>query len=468
MSGRLAVIGAGFTGLAAALRARERAPQIDTVVLEAAGRPGGGVFTETADGFRVESGADSFITEKPWALALCERLGLTDRLIRTRPGERRTMVLHGGRLHPLPEGFLLLAPTQLWTLALSPLFTWAGKARMALDLVRPRRRGGGDESLASFVRRRLGEEALERVADALVGGIYTADPERLSLAATMPRFLEMERTHRSVIRGLRATATPGEAGAAGARYGLFASHRDGMGALVADLAARLPAGVLRLGTAVQALELDGASWRVRCADGEAIEADAVVLAVPAHRAAELLRGVDPALAAELDAIRYASSAAVSLGFRGADVAGRLAGYGFVVPYSEGRDVIACTFSSRKYEHRAPEGHELLRAYVGGARRPDVVERSDEALVTGVRLELQDILGIDAEPVLVRVHRHERAMPQYDVGHLDRVADLEARARRLPALQLAGSAYRGVGIPDCIHSGELAVDDLVETLTGRSG
>jgi oxygen-dependent protoporphyrinogen oxidase len=218
-------------GLAAALRAHERAPHLEIVVLEAASRPGGNIATETVDGFRIESGADSFITEKPWALALCERLGLGERLIRTRPGERRTMVLYGGRLHALPDGFLLRAPTQLWTRAFAPLFTWAGTARMALDLIRPRRREAADESLASFVRRRLGEEALERVADALVGGIYTADPERLSLAATMPRFLEMERTHGSVIRGLRANAKPGDAQAAGARYGLFASHRDGMGAL---------------------------------------------------------------------------------------------------------------------------------------------------------------------------------------------------------------------------------------------
>jgi oxygen-dependent protoporphyrinogen oxidase len=305
------------------------------------------------------------------------------------------------------------------------------------------------------------------VADALVGGIYTADPERLSLAATMPRFLEMERTHGSVIRGLRANAKPGDAQAAGARYGLFASHRDGMGALVADLAARLPAGALRLGAPVEALDFtgrspDGAPWRVHCG-GEALAADAVVLAVPAHRAAPLVRRADADLAAGLEAIRYASSAAVTLAFRREDAAGKLAGYGFVVPYAEGRDVIACTFSSRKYEHRAPEGYELLRAYVGGARRPDVMERSDDALVTGVRLELRDVLGLDAEPVLTRVRRHERAMPQYDVGHLDRVADLEAMARRLPGLHLAGAAYRGVGIPDCIHSGERAADAVVDAL-----
>jgi oxygen-dependent protoporphyrinogen oxidase len=245
-----------------------------------------------------------------------------------------------------------------------------------------------------------------------------------------------------------------------------------MGALVGELAARLPAGALRLRTPAEALEVvgaphDGSPWRVRCG-GTALDADAVVLAVPAYRAAALLRGVDVELAAGLEAIDYASSAAVTFAFRREDVAGKLPGYGFVVPYMEGRDVIACTFSSRKYEHRAPDGYELLRAYVGGARRPDVVERDDDTLIAGVRLELRDILGIDAEPTLTRVRRHERAMPQYDVGHLGRVADLEARARRLPALQLAGAAYRGVGVPDCIHSGELAADTLTDTLSGRSG
>ncbi|HWP67298.1 MAG TPA: protoporphyrinogen oxidase [Candidatus Limnocylindria bacterium] len=457
---RVAVIGAGVAGLAAALRVAERDPSAELVVLEAAARAGGTVATEHREGFVVELGADSVITEKPWAVALAERHGFADRLISTKEGERRTYVVHAGRLHPLPEGFLMLAPTALGPLVASPLFSIRGKLRMALDLVLPRARGGGDESLASFVRRRLGREALERAADPLVGGIYTADPERLSLAASMPRFLDLERKHRSVIRGLRAGTPAVVRHGAGARYGLFASHRDGMGAFVGEMVQRLPPGALRLGTLVDALVREGGRWQL-VAGGTPLAADAVVVSVPAFAAARLLAPTDPELARALDGIEYASAATVTLGYRAADVAGRLHGFGFVVPHVENRPLLACTYASRKYPGRAPEGFELLRAFLGGARRPELVERSDEQLVAAVREELRSLVGITAEPVLVRVGRQRRAMPQYAVGHLDRVAAIERLTERLPGLALAGAAYRGVGIPDCIRSGELAADAVTD-------
>lgn len=457
---RVVVVGAGVAGLAAALRLRERDPQADVVVLEAGARAGGTIATERAEGFVFEVGADSIITEKPWAMALATRHGFADRLVPTNPSDQRTSVVHGGRLHPLPEGFLMLAPTALWPLATSRLFTLGGKLRMGLDLVLPRGRAHEDESLASFVRRRLGREALERVADPLVGGIYTADPERLSLAASMPRFLEIERAHRSVILGLRASANEKTRAAAGARYGLFVSHRDGMGAFVDEMVRRLPPGALRVGSPVDAVEPAGRGWRIH-AGGDTLDADALVLAVPAHVAAGLLRPLDAALANDLAAIGYASSATVTLGFRAADVAGRLPGFGFVVPHAEGRPLIASTFSSRKYPGRAAAGFELVRAYVGGARRPEMVERPDEELVRAVRQELRDLLGITGEPVLTRVHRQRRAMPQYAPGHLARVEAIEHRALAHPGLHLAGAAYRGVGIPDCIRSGEAAADAALE-------
>jgi oxygen-dependent protoporphyrinogen oxidase len=362
-------------------------------------------------------------------------------------------------LHPLPEGFLLMAPTALWPVATSPLFSLPGKVRMALDLVLPRRHDDADESLAAFVRRRLGHEALERVADPLAGGIYTADPERLSLAATMPRFLELERGHRSVILGLRAT-TSVHRGDAGARYGMFVAPADGMGALVDAIARRLPEGVVRLGIAADAIVRDAERWRV-VARGQSLDADAVVVATPAFAAARLLEPLDATLAGALDAIEYASSATVTLGFHGEGVADKLAGFGFVVPFAERRPLLACTFASRKYAGRAPDGYELIRAFVGGARRPDLVELDDEQLVRTVRDQLRALLGIAAEPVLVRVARYRRGMPQYAVGHLDRVAAIEARAATAPGLVVAGAAYRGVGIPDCVRSGEAAADQLVE-------
>jgi oxygen-dependent protoporphyrinogen oxidase len=463
MSGRrVVVIGAGVAGLAAALRVRERDPGIELFVLEAAARAGGTVATERTDGFLVESGADSVLTEKPWALALATRHGFADRLIGTSEGERRTYVVHAGRLHPLPDGFLMLAPTALWPLALSPLFSWRGKLRMGLDLVLPRGRARSDESLGSFVRRRLGREALERVADPLVGGIYSADPERLSLRASMPRFLDLERKHRSVILGLRAAANAATRHGAGARYGLFASHRDGMGAFVDEMVRRLPQEALRLRARVDALTRERGLWQV-LVDGTPIGADAVIVGIPAHAAARLVAPLDAALARALEAIDYASAATVTLGYRRADVEPALRGFGFVVPYVEGRRLIACTYSSRKYAGRAPAGFELLRAYVGGARRPELVERTDDELLAMVRGELAALAGITAEPVLTRVSRQRRAMPQYAVGHLERVAAIEQATEAWPGLGLAGAAYRGVGIPDCIRSGEAAADAVLDAL-----
>jgi len=454
---RVVVIGGGIAGIAAAHRLVEHAQAgaaLDVVLLEAAGSLGGSVGSERSGGFLLERGADSMITDKPWGVALCERVGIADRLVGTRAGERRTYVVHAGRLHPLPEGFLLMAPTSAWAVATSPLFSLGGKVRMALDLVLPRR-AAGDESLAAFVRRRLGDQVLQRVADPLVGGIYTADPERLSLAATMPRFLELERTHRSVILGLRATTRVAR-GSAGARYGMFVAPADGMGTLVDAVARRLPEGVVRLGRAVNGLVRDGERWQIETA-AETFAADAVIVATPAFTAARLLGPLDARLGRELDAIEYASSATVTLGFRAEGVGEHLTGFGFVVPFSEGRPLLACTFSSRKYPGRAPEGHELLRAFVGGARRHDLVELDDAALVTTVRGDLHALLGISAEPVLVRVHRHRRAMPQYAVGHLDRIATIERWVAGVRGLGLAGAAYRGVGIPDCVRSGEAAAD-----------
>src|SRR3989442_12288759 len=452
MTAPVAVVGGGVAGLAAAHRLVERGVR-EVVLLEASDRLGGSIATERRGGFTIEAGADSFLTEKPWAAELCERLGVS--LVGTREGERRTYVVHDGRIEPLPEGFLLLAPTDLRALAASSLFSWRGKLRMALDLVLPRSTAA-DESLAHFVRRRFGREALERVAEPLAGGIYTADAERLSLAATMPRFRELERKYRSIIRGLHASA--GASRAAGARYSVFAAPADGMGALVEALVRRLPEGVVRLRTRLGALARDGATWRLR-AGGEALEADALVLAAPAWMASPLLEPVDAALGRLLGEIQYASSATVTLAYPSADVPG-VRGFGFVVPALERRPLIACTYASRKSPGRAPQGHQLVRAFVGGALRPDLLARDDAALVEVVRGELRALVGITAAPELMRVHRHRLAMPQYMVGHLERVAAIEGRAAALPALVLVGAAYRGVGVPDCVRSGESAAEQVL--------
>ncbi len=455
---RVAVVGGGVAGLAAAHRLVERGAEVSLV--EAAARLGGTIHTEHAQGFVIEGGPDSFLTEKPWGVALCERLGLRDALVSTREDDRRTYVVRAGRLEPLPEGFLLLAPTDFPALARSRIFSWPGKLRMALDLVLPRGTQE-DESLASFVRRRLGREALERVAQPLVGGIYTSDPEQLSLAATMPRFLELEARHRSVILGLRAAgraAPPAARGGAGARYGLFASLRDGMGGVVTAIAARLPAGCVRLGTGVTALRRVTDGWELRIG-GESLHVGSVVLATPAYVASELLAPLDSELGRLLAAIQYASSATVTLAYRTSDLP-PLAGFGFVVPAIERRTLLACTYASRKFPGRAPEGHDLVRGFVGGALRPELATLPDAELIAAVRGDIGAIVGIQAEPLFTRVHRYPRAMPQYAVGHLRHVGAIEGRVAALSGLALAGAAYRGVGFPDCVHSGEVAAEALL--------
>ncbi|MGH7389954.1 MAG: protoporphyrinogen oxidase [Candidatus Rokuibacteriota bacterium] len=464
---KLVVVGGGIAGLACAHRAielaRGRGLPLELTLLDARDRLGGTIETERAGGFLVEAGPDSFLSEKPWALALCRRLGVEHRLTRTDDRHRRTFVWFRGGLHALPEGFQLLAPTRLVPFATSGLFSWTGKARMALDLILPRRGGrgaagapGADESLGSFVRRRLGREALERVAQPLVAGIYTADPDDLSLAATMPRFLELERRERSVILGLWRASRRAPAGTSGARWSLFVTFAGGMGEMVDTLAARLPAGAAQLGRRVGGVEWRGDRWRVD-AGGVPVEADRVVVATEAHAASRLLRYVDPPLATLLQAIPYASSATVSLGYRRADVPHPLDGFGFVVPRTEGRALLACTFSSVKYPGRAPEGHVLLRGFVGGALDTAALESDDAAIVGRVRDELRAALGVAAEPVLVRVGRHPASMPQYLVGHGKTVEVIERRLAAAPGLILAGAAYRGVGIADCVRSGEAAAE-----------
>jgi len=461
------VVGAGISGLAAAHRAVERAREqgrpLELTVLEGADRVGGTIQTEQRDGFLVECGPDSFLSEKPWALALCQRIGLEERLIRTDDRLRRTFVVWDGRLHPLPEGFQLLAPTRLAPLLASRLFSWPGKLRMGCDLVLPRG-GDPDESLGAFVRRRLGREALERVAQPLVAGIYTADPDELSLAATMPRFLEMERRERSVILALwrAARRAPAEhAGASGARWSLFVTFARGMEELVQALVGRLPAGAVRLKERVVGVARDdGGRWRVATAGGAAYEADALVLAPEAHQAARMLRYVDPGLAHLLEGIRHASSATVSLAYRRAEVGHPLDGFGFVVPHVARRPIIACTFSSVKYAGRAPADHVLLRVFLGGALNEAALEGDDAALVATAREQIGPLLGITAAPALARVTRHLHAMPQYHVGHEARATAIEQAVARHPGLALAGGAYRGVGIADCVRSGEAAAERVL--------
>jgi oxygen-dependent protoporphyrinogen oxidase len=474
---RVVVIGGGISGLAAAHRLIERSaeastPQLEVLLLEGSSRLGGIITTRVHDGFLLETGPDSFISEKPEALELARRIGLEDRLIQTNNAHRRSFIVSGGRLLPVPEGFQLLAPSRLRPFFTSEIFSWPGKARMALELLLPRRasqNGAADESLAEFVRRRLGEEALVRMAQPMVGGIYTADPEKLSLKATMPRFLEMERKHRSLIWAMwknRRRVTREEArGTSGARYSLFLSFDTGMQLLADTLAARLPAGVLRLNVRVRQLSLDKEKrkWAIQLDEGEVIRADAVCLALPGYAAGALLGEVDEQLTAELKAIPYASTATINFGWRREQIPHPLDGFGFVVPFAERRAILACTFSSVKFKGRAPEGHALLRAFVGGALQPEMFALDAEEMTRRVLQDLRELLGIKEPPLFSVVEKWPRSMAQYMIGHLERVARIKQRVYALGTLQLSGNAYHGAGIPDCIRGGERAADEIIKAL-----
>ncbi|MFN2377602.1 MAG: protoporphyrinogen oxidase [Candidatus Binatia bacterium] len=471
---RIVIVGAGIAGLSAAYRAwrlaAERGLDVEIRVLEGSARAGGVIESVERGGCVMELGPDSIITEKPWARALCEEIGLADRIVGTTDRYRQSFVALGKQLHPIPEGFYMMAPSRLSPFVGTKLFSWPGKLRMALDLVLPRRSDGADESLASFVRRRLGAEALDRAAQPMVGGVYTADPEKLSLRATMPRFLEIERKHRSLILGLvdsrrramrggAASAQNAEGSAAGPRYSLFISLDRGLSVLPARLCELLPEGTVKTGTIVERIEPADGRWNVVTLD-EVIEADAVCLATPAHATSRIVEGVAPELARSLNGIEYASSATVNLVFRRDDIAHALDGFGFVVPASEKRTLLACTFSSVKYPGRAPEGTVLVRAFVGGALFPEATDLPDDRMLAGVGRDLAELIGLKAQPRDAVVTRWPRSMPQYNVGHLERVARIEEEAGRYPTLALAGAAYRGVGIPDCVRSGEAAGERLV--------
>lgn len=471
MNRRIIVIGGGIAGLAAAHRLvelnGEKTLGLEVLLLEASSRLGGTIATERVDDFIVEAGPDSFITEKPWALRLCDRLGLTSRLVSTQAAYQKIYIVHRGKLEPLPDGFFLLAPTRLWPFVQTPLFSWGGKLRMGCEIFIPRGKDN-DESLGSFVRRRFGAEALERVAQPLVGGIYASDPDKLSLAATMPRFREMERAHRSILWAMwseqRKRARRGQTGS-GARWSLFVALGGGMQELVDALARRLPEGSVRLNSEVKNLARDDseAGWRIKTASDETLKANAVILAAPAFGSGDILNALAAGAATELKKIPYASTATVSLAYRRANFPRPLDSFGFVVPALERRKIMAGTFSSLKYPGRAPQDHILLRAFIGGSLQPELFHDDDATMERNVRDELASLLGVTAQPLFSKIYRHPRSMPQYHVGHEARIRRIENDLAEFPDLALVGSAYHGVGISDCVRTGEEAAEKIVNRL-----
>jgi len=446
------------------------------------------------DGFVIEGGPDSAIIEKPWPITLARDLGIGDRFLDCNEDIRKSFVYARGRLHELPEGIILMVPTRLVPFAFSSLMSWPGKSRMALDLVLPRGGAaasgeGGDESLGDFVRRRLGREALDLIAEPIVAGIHAGDPESMSVQATFPMFLQMEQEHRSLIlamlkrRKLRQKAAAARGGAGGGaaappRPGprsYFYSFKGGLQDLSDAVVASLPEGRLHCGTAVRSVapcrvgsdaggEGSGA-YALHLADGTRVEADAVVLATPAWASGQLLRYVAPLAATDLARIEYVTTATVSVAFARERVQHDLKGFGLVVPRAERRPVMATTWSSSKFDHRAPDGHVLLRSFLGRAGREASAQLDDDEMAKVVRAELRQVMGIAAEPELVEIFRWPRGMPQYKVGHVRLVEKIEAAVAVVPGVELAGGAYHGIGIGDCLREGAAAAERALEHVRG---
>ncbi len=455
---QIAIVGGGISGLATAFYLHKGAIQqgipLSITLLEADKRLGGTLVTVKEKGFLIEGGPDSFVTTKPWGMMLCKELGIEDRLIPTNPQNKKVYVLCNGLLEELPPGLLLAVPTRLVPFLTSRLISPAGKLRMAMDLVLPRRLGNGDESLGSFFGRRFGKEAVEKIAEPLMGGIYLSEADRLSLQSTFPQFFSMEQKHRSLILGLsrqkRATGTGS----------MFMTLKNGMADLVEALLSRLDGVNVRTGAPVECIRQEGNRFRLTL-NGSSIEADQVVLTVPAPQAAKIVGVLSHELGQAINRIAYASSATISLGFTRDAIPKVLDGTGFVVPRKERRKIVACTWSSAKFDGRAPYGYVLLRCFVGGSWGIECNNITDEALVQVARDEMRSILGIKAEPVIKRVFRWQDTNPLYQVGHAKRLQEIEDSLAKFPGLYLVGAGYRGVGIPDCIYQASLAANKILK-------
>lgn len=481
---RVAIVGGGIAGLSAAYElemARAAGADVEYTLIESRERLGGSLASENVNGVVLERGPDSFLSEKPAGAEICRELGLGDQLVPSNDSNRKTYIVVKNRLVPLPDGLMFLIPTKLVPTALTSLFSPATKIKMALELLHPPRPSGQDESVAALVERHFGKEAVDRLADPLLSGIYGGDATQLSARTVLPRLVEMETQYGSLTRGMLAAhkqmraklaamrAASGN-GVGGTRPSgprpIFTTLKGGLQQMVNALEARLNPQWIRKSTEVNGLQRDGSGWRLRSGETSTLYG-AVILASPAWAAGRLLAATNAALGDELSAIPYSSSITVNLVFDEAQLGPLPDGFGFLVPAVEGRAMLACTFVHRKFVGRTPTGKAVLRAFLGGAKNEGLLDQSDEVLVATVRRELSEILGsrivgphIPTEAT--QVSRWRRAMAQYAVGHQERMKRVKEHVAALPGLKLAGNAYDGIGIPDCIRTGRQAAKDLVGT------
>ena len=463
---RIAIIGGGISGLSAAFylqKARAAGADVEYTLFESGQRLGGSMYSDRVEGCLVEAGPDSFLTEKPWAISLCKELGIADQLIGSNDAQRKTYILVNGRLVVMPDGLMFMVPTQLLPTALSPLFSWSTKLRMARELLHPPRPMQTDETVAELVERHFGAEVVDRLADPLLSGVYGGDAAKLSARAVLPRFVEMEEKYGSLSRAMLAAHKKMMAMRKEPPRPLFTSLQDGMQQMVDAITARLDSESIRLRTHVLRVypEDSSSSWRVAIEMNGEERFDAVLIATPANVAGALLDGVDRGLARDLLNITYSSSVTVTLGYYMDQLTTLPPGFGFLVPRSEGTRMLACTFVHNKFPHRAPKDKGILRCFLGGARDEAVLAFSDDEILETVHRELRDILKLDARPLFTRVYRWRGAMAQYEPGHIARVQRIETRVAEIPGLALAGNAYHGIGVPDCIRSGMEAANLLAQ-------
>jgi len=462
---RIAIVGGGCAGLSAAFtleKLRKSGAAAEYTLFESSGRFGGVLATETVDGCQIEAGPDSFLTEKPWASDFCRELGIGEQLIASNDIDRKTYILVKGRLIAIPDGLMFMVPTKILPTVFSPLFSLGTKARMAREWFHPPRKAQADETVASLVERHYGPEMVDRLADPLLSGVYGGGASELSARAALPRFAEMEAKYGSLGRGMIAARRKMVKSRNAPARPLFTALTGGMQAIADTAVSQLKAAALRVNSPVQSVQPQNSGW-VISAGYASDHFDAVVIATPAHIAADLVEIASPALAAELRAVQYTSSITVNLGYAG-DVRQMLPpGFGFLIPRSEGTRMMATTFVHTKFPHRAPPARALLRCFIGGSRNEALLDADDDEILNIVRSELAQIIGLRAEPLFTRVYRWRRAMAQYPVGHLERLGRIEALLQQLPGLALAGNGYRGIGVPDCIRTGTEAAQKCLAVL-----
>ncbi|HUI83456.1 MAG TPA: protoporphyrinogen oxidase [Candidatus Binatia bacterium] len=462
---RIAIVGGGISGLSVAFyleKARAGGADLEYTILESGQRLGGCLSSDVVEGCLVEAGPDSFLTEKPWALTLCKELGIADQLIGSNDAARKTYIVVHGRLTVMPDGLMFMVPTRLAPTALSPLFSWNTKLRMLRELLHPPRPMHDDETVAQLVERHFGPEVVDRLADPLLSGVYGGDARRLSARAVLPRFVEMEEKYGSLSRAMVAAHNRmAELARRQPPRPLFTSLKNGMQQMVDAIVGRIDPQTVRLRRHVRRIYPENGGWRVSIEMGGEEYYDAIILATPANIAGALLDAVDGALSRDLLGITYSSSVTVTLGYYREQLAKLPAGFGFLVPRSEGTRMLACTFVHNKFPHRAPEGKGILRCFLGGARDEAVLGLSDEEMLETVYRELRNIVKLEARPFFARIYRWRESMAQYEPGHIARVVQIERRVAEIPGLALAGNAYHGIGVPDCIRSGMEAANAVAQ-------